>query len=154
MPKITRSGRAELRLIDAVLLAIVVAIAGGIGIPLAKKASDRAKRVALKENLRTLRSQIELYKLEHAGEPPVVYQNAFPQLLRATNAEGIPGEPGGKYPCGPYLHAGIPVNPITGRSIVTLTDAFPPTVASGNGGWLYHQQSGRIAVDLEGFLNE
>jgi general secretion pathway protein G len=150
----TRKGKAEFTLVNAVILAVMVAIGGAFGIPLVEKASDRAKRAALLENLHTLRSQIELYKVEHGGEPPVVYQNTFPQLIRATNAQGLPGETGSKYPYGPYLHGGVPVNPVTGRSIVTLTDSFPPAAASGNGGWIYHQQTGRIAADLDEFLDQ
>lgn len=149
-----RSGKAELTLVNAVILAIVVAIAGGVGVPLVRKASRRAERTALLQNLRTLRSQIALYKLEHGGQPPALYQNTFPQLIRATNAEGIPGQAGSKYPYGPYLHGGVPVNPVTGCSIVTLTDTFPPAAPSGNGGWIYHQQTGQIAIDLEEFLTE
>ncbi len=154
MPNHNRSGKAEFTVLNAVILAIVVAIAGGVGIPLIEKASSRAQHTALLQNLHTLRSQIELYKAEHGGEAPVLYQNAFPQLIRATNAEGIPGEPGSKYPYGPYLRAGVPLNAITGRSIVTPTDTFPPTAPSGNGGWIYHQETGRIAIDLEEFLTK
>jgi general secretion pathway protein G len=150
----TRKGKAEFTLISAVLLAVMATIGGVFGIPLVDKARDRAKSAALLENLHTLRSQIELYKVEHGGEPPVVYQNTFPQLIRATNAQGLPGEAGSKFPYGPYLHGGVPVNPVTGRSIVTLTDTFPPAAASGNGGWIYHQQTGRIAADLDEFLNQ
>lgn len=150
----TRSGKAEFTVVNAVMLAVVIAIAGGIGVPLIEKVSGRAKRVALLENLRTLRSQIELYKAEHGGEPPALYQNTLPQLIRATNAEGIPGEPGSKYPYGPYLCGGVPVNPLTGCSIVTPTATFPPAAASGTGGWIYHQPTGRIAVDLDEFLKE
>ena len=149
-----RSGKAEFTVLNAVILAIVVAIAGGVGIPLIEKVTSRAQHTAVLQNLHMLRSQIELYKLEHKGEAPVLYRNAFPQLIRATNAEGIPGEPGGKYPYGPYLRAGVPLNPITGRSIVTPTDTFPPTAPSGNGGWIYHQETGRIAIDLEEFLTK
>ena len=149
-----RSGKKEFTLVDAVILAIVVAIAGGIGIPLIEKASGRAGQSAVLQNLHTLRSQIELYKAEHGGKPPVLYENTFPQLIRATNARGIPGDPGSKYPYGPYLHEGVPVNSVTGRSIVTATDTFPPTAPSGNGGWIYHQKTGRIAIDLEEFLDK
>jgi general secretion pathway protein G len=154
MPNHNRSGKAEFTLLSAVMLAVVVAIAGAFGIPLIEKSSGQAQRTTLLQNLHTLRSQIELYKLEHAGQPPVLYQNTLPQLTRATNAGGIPGEPGSKYPFGPYFRTGIPVNTITGRSIVAPTDTFPPTAPSGNGGWIYHQQTGRIAVDLEEFLAE
>jgi general secretion pathway protein G len=145
----TRSGKTDFTLVDAILLAVVVAIGGAVGIPLIEKTTGQARRTALLENLHTLRSQIELYKLEHGGEPPVLYQNTFPQLIRATNAQGIPGERSSKYPYGPYLHDGVPVNPVTGCSIVALTDTFPPARPSGNGGWIYHQETGRVAADLE-----
>jgi general secretion pathway protein G len=139
---------------DALLLAIVVGIVGATAIPLLERASRQAKQSTLLQNLHTLRSQIELYKLEHRGEPPLLYQGTFPQLCRATNADGMPGEPGSKFSYGPYLTGGVPVNPITGRSVVTLTSSFPPRTPSGNGGWLYHAKTGQIAIDLEGFLDQ
>ena len=117
-------------------------------------ANGRSKESTLLQNLRTFRSQIELYKLEHGGELPVAYQGSFPQLIRPTNAAGLPGKKGSKYPYGPYFRQGIPANPLTGRSIVTLTDDFPPTSPSGNGGWLYHQLTGQIVPDAADFLAE
>lgn len=147
-----RSGRSELTVINALILSVVVAILGAAGIPLFEIASNEAKSSALMRDLHTLRSQIELYKLEHGDQPPLLYQGTLPQLTRATNVDGMPGEPGSKYPLGPYLRGGIPLNPFTGRAIVTATNIFPPKAPSGNGGWLYHQQTGRITADLEGYL--
>jgi general secretion pathway protein G len=149
-----RHGRTEFTLMDALILAVVVAIAAAAGIPLLEAASRRAQTSVLRENLRTLRSQIELYKLEHHGQPPVLSEGTLPQLIRATNAAGATGEPGGKHPLGPYLRGGVPVNSVTGRSIVTPTDVFPPAAPSGNGGWIYHQATGQIAADLKEFLAE
>ncbi len=149
MVSIFRSGEREFTLVDAMILMVIVAILGATVIPLIEAASTKAKSATLLQNLHTLRSQIELYKLEHGGEAPVAYQGMFPQLTRSTNGDGIPGPPGSKYPFGPYLRSGVPLNPITGRSIVTLTETFPPKAASGNGGWIYHQATGRIAADLD-----
>jgi general secretion pathway protein G len=150
----TRHGAIELTLVNALLLAIVVAIAGGVAVPLIEKYSTETERSALLQNLQTMRSQIELYKLDHNGTPPTVYQNTFPQLVRATNAQGIPGPSGSKYPYGPYLHSGIPVNPVTGCSIVVPVDTFPPTAPTGGGGWIYHQTTGRVTADLDGWLDK
>ena len=149
-----RNGKAELTAMNAVILAIIVAILGATAVPLVEKSSQQAKSTTLLQNLRTLRSQIELYKLEHNGRVPLLYEGTFPQLIRSTNVKGVPGPPGGKYPFGPYLSSGVPVNPMTGRSIITPADAFPPDEASGNGGWLYHQQTGRIAADVPQYLGE
>ena len=149
-----RSGRRELGLIDALIVGVVTTIVGATAIPLFEKASRQAKTTTLRQDVRTMRSQIELYKLEHGGQVPVFYEGTFPQLIRSTNAEGTPGPPDSKHPYGPYLQTGVPVNPFSGRSVITLTETFPPTQPSGNAGWLYHQPTGQIAADLDGFLTE
>ena len=154
MVSYARSGKAEFTAIDAVIVALLAAIVGATAIPLLEVAGRRAKDSALLQDLHTLRSQIELYKLEHGGEPPTLYEGSFPQLIRATNGEGIPGEPGSKYPYGPYLNNGIPPNPVSGCSIVTATDTFPPKKAGKNGGWLYHQPTGQITADLSKYLDQ
>jgi general secretion pathway protein G len=144
----------EFGLFDAMVVVTVMAIATAMAMPLLNAASDQTSASALLQNLHTLRNQIELYKVEHGGQPPLVYEGTFPQLMHATNAQGIPGPPGEENPYGPYLPTGIPVNPYTGSSRVTQTESFPPEAASGAGGWLYHPQTGRIAPDLDGHLTE
>lgn len=141
-------------LLDGLMLVLLMAIATATGIPLVEAATQSAKVVVLRDNLQTLRTQVEAYKIQHHGEPPVLYQGGFPQLFQATDAEGVPGPVGGKHPFGPYLRIGLPTNPLTGQVIVTPTKEFPPVAASGNGGWLYHQPTGQIAPDLPGMLSE
>jgi len=148
-----RQGKAEFTLTDAMILGVIVAILAAAAVPVLEAASYRAREATLQQNLHVLRSQIELYQLEHGSDVPVVYEGSFPQLIRATNAAGIPGVSGKNHPYGPYLQGGMPVNPFSGRSIVTLTDVFPPTAPSGNGGWLYHQPTGRIVPDHADFLD-
>lgn len=153
MSQHARRGRTELTIFNALILAILVAIAGSVGIPLLEKANHEAQASSLQQSLRTLRSQIELYKVEHAGRPPLLRDGSLPQLIRATDAAGNLGPAGFKYPLGPYLRSGIPVNAVTGRSVITATDVFPPQTSSGNGGWLYHQPTGEITVDLQEYLD-
>ncbi len=149
-----RGGQRELTLLDALIVAVAVAVVAAAGIPLIEAMNRHIEHAALLENLHTLRRQIERYKLDHDGRPPVLHEGSLPQLIYATNREGLPGPPGSKYPHGPYLPAGIPLNPVTGRSVVTATEVFPPEQPSGNGGWLYHEPTGQIAPDLEGFLDK
>jgi len=143
-----RYRRSGFGLIDGLILVAIMAIVTAVTMPLLNAADQSAKSSALQQNLRLLRAQIELYKLEHDGKVPVLFKGKFPQLTHATNAEGIPGPRGAEYPYGPYLPAGIPVNPYTGASLVRPTETFPPTASAGLGGWLYHQETGRIAPDL------
>ena len=149
-----RRGRTQLKVIDALLLAIVAAVVAATARPLIESANERATVSSLLDNLGSLRSAIEAYEREHDGAIPVAHAGGLPQLVRATDREGSPGPSGNKYPFGPYLRGGIPVNTITGRSIVTLTETFPPTAPSGNGGWLYHQPTGQIAPDMQEYLNQ
>ena len=143
-----RHRRGGFGLMDALILVAIMAIVTAVTMPLLNAADESAKSSALQQNLRSLRSQIELYKLEHGDKPPLLFKGGFPQLTHATNADGMPGPPGPQYPHGPYLPAGVPVNPHTGVSEVCPTETFPPTAFTDVGGWLYHQETGRIAPDL------
>jgi general secretion pathway protein G len=149
-----RHGVKQFTLFDVVAVVLLMAIVTATSVPLLEAAAAGAKQTALMENLHTLRSQIELYRLQHGGEPPVLYQGTLPQLVQATDVTGIPGWPGKRYPYGPYLSKGITANALTGRSVVTATESFPPKAASGAGGWLYHQPTGQIAIDLPEMLNQ
>lgn len=149
-----RQREREFSLLDGLMLVILMSMATTGGITLVEAAAQHAKEVALRDNLRMFRVQIDAYRLLHGGVPPVLYEGGFPQLTQATNAQGIPGPPGHKHPYGPYFRSGLPVNPMTGHSVVTVTETSPPEKASGHGGWLYHQETGRISADLAGFLKE
>lgn len=148
-----RQGRWEVTLIDALILGLLMTILFAAGKPLFDAAQEEARIAALRQDLHTMRSQIELYKAEHDGQPPTVHDGTFPQLIRPTNAQGVPGEAGSRFPFGPYLRGGVPVNPMTGRSVVATTPSFPPDGPTGGGGWIYHPPTGQIAADLEGFLD-
>ena len=52
-----------------------------------------------------------------------------------------------------YLNE-IPANPLTGVATITETEETPPKHASGTGGWLYHQATGRIFIDAPELLNK
>ena len=149
-----RHRRSEFTIFDFLILVAIMAIVTAVTLPLLHAAGDQARSTALTQNLRTLREQIELYKLEHGGTSPLLFEGSFPQLTHATNAKGIPGPSGRQYPYGPYFANGLPVNPYTGVSVVEPTDVFPPTESSSTGGWLYEQKSGRIAVDMNEHLRK
>lgn len=139
---------------DALILVLLMAVVTAVAMPLLSAADAQAKSTTLTQNLRIFRAQIERYKLDHGGQIPLMYNGTLPQLLEATNAEGLPG-PGDKaHPFGPYLSTGIPVNPYTGSATIELTETFPPTKHGTAGGWLYHQPTGSIAADQEGWLGK
>jgi type II secretory pathway pseudopilin PulG len=147
-----RQGRTQITVLDALQIVVLMAIVAGTIIPIMEAVSSRAKQAVLIQDLSMLRSYIALYKAEHGDDSPVLYEGTLPQLLRPTNALGELGPPGSEHPFGPYLHEGVPQNPFTGKTVITAAATFPPAAASGQGGWLYHQESGQIAADLPDML--
>jgi len=131
-----------------------MAVVTAVAMPLLSAADNQAKSTTLAENLRILRAKIELYKLEHGNQVPLVFQGTLPQLTEATNAEGVPGPAGKEYPFGPYLPDGIPLNPYSGSARIELTETFPPVKQTAAGGWLYHQPTGRIAANHASSLDK
>jgi len=144
----------QFTILDGLLVAAIMAVGTAVAMPLLSVANDRANSTVLQQNLRTLREQIALYKVEHGGQPPLLFEGRFPQLKHATDSQGVPGPPGEDHPYGPYLPAGVPINPYTGVSLVTPIETFPPTAPTDGGGWLYDPSTGRVVPDLEGHLND
>lgn len=148
-----RHRQLHFTLLDAMIVVAIMAIVTAITMPLVAAAGGQAKNSALLHNLHTLRAQIEVYKLEHGGAAPLLFEGKFPQLTEATNAAGMPGPPGREHPFGPYV-ASVPTNPYTGVAAVMPTDTFPPESSTSVGGWLYHQPTGQIAPDLADHLKD
>lgn len=147
-----RRHRTGFTLIEVLIVVVIMAVLAATIIPQFSSSTQDAKESSLRFNLHSMRSQIELYKLHHAGALPAITSGALPQLTSATNAAGATGTAGASYPYGPYMLNGLPANPVTGVNTVTATAVFPPTAASGTGGWLYHAATGQIAADTTAYL--
>ncbi|HEY5315573.1 MAG TPA: prepilin-type N-terminal cleavage/methylation domain-containing protein [Pirellulales bacterium] len=125
-------------LVAVVIMAIVVVAI----LPQFSDSADAAKTSIGSFDLHTLRLQIELYKLEHAGMTPT---QQLIELASATNLSGTVGTSGADFPYGPYLTS-IPANPITGSNTVVAAPpagATPTTVTPG-AGWQYDTDTGKI----------
>jgi hypothetical protein len=105
---------------------------------------------SLISQLQTLRSQIELYKLQHNDQAPEFRKSGWSQLTRRTDATGGVGE---FAPYGPYLHA-APRNPMNNKSRLLLIKGSPTKdfrYAREDCGFVYDEKSGRIwGLDDEG----
>ena len=115
---------------ELLIVAVILAILAVMVVPLFGEAGHDVKLSALKATLQTVRSQLHLYKLQHNDEYPK--RSKFEQQTTSiTNMDGTVDPDGG---CGPYFLR-MPANPID-------NDTKLRPVQSGEGGWMYDQDTG------------
>ena len=127
--------RTGFTLVEMLIVAIILAILAAVVIPQFGEASSDVKISATKATLHTVRSQLELYRLQHNTTYPTLaaWTN---QMTKKTDADGTVNA-SGKY--GPYLLA-LPVNPMDDSSAMDNNQ-------DGNGGWAYDQSTGLFQAD-------
>ena len=120
--------RAGFTLVEILIVVIILGILAAIVIPQFTNASTDARKASLVSQLQTLRSQIQLFKLQHNDVLPDLVANQWNQLMSKTNLAGnVDTTATGIY--GPYLES-TPKNPLNGNS--TVAGAAATGVA-----WIY-----------------
>jgi prepilin-type N-terminal cleavage/methylation domain-containing protein len=138
-------------LIEVLIVVLVMAVLAAAIIPQFTHSTTDAKLSSLKFNLRTLRTQLELYRNHHEGNSPSA---TLAEMMKETDAKGNIGT-GANFPYGPYMDK-IPVNAFTNSSTITSISASPATAAdvTGSGGWLFNATTGEIWADDEAHVGE
>ena len=152
-------------LVELIIVVTILGIMAAIVIPTFQGNVATAKESASKSNLMTIRTQIELYKLQHNGYPPGYANNAVAditsvelQLIRTTTVNGITSSstvPSTPFLYGPYLKK-IPKNSFNNLSNIAKVDvgtAFSAAV-NGTSGWLYKIETGEIVMNWTGTDSE
>ena len=148
-------------LVEILIVVVLLGILAAIVIPQFSNASEDARFSAAVDNLRRVRTQVELYRHHHGGivapgYPPgggAPNEATFvDQMTLASDVDGAtaaPGTPGFIY--GPYLQQ-IPVNPFNGlRTIQVIADGVAvPAAATGTFGWIYKPETADFRVDAVG----
>lgn len=154
-------------LIELLIVVIIIAILAAIAIPQFSNSSGDAQEAALDANLATMRSAIELYRVQHANVYPggaassggtctggtpgasaistegaikeqlTTYSNAQGQTC-STNAAG--------FIYGPYLRA-IPVEPIGNSPTINVLTTVMTDPAAGGAGWRYTTLNGTFVMN-------
>jgi general secretion pathway protein G len=145
-------------LIEVLIVVVIMAVLAATILPQFSSATKDAKDSSIKFNLHALRSQIELYKINHLGAAPTG-ANDLEQLVKPTNVTGVvspTGLPSTDYPYGPYIQNGkLPSNPYNGSSTVTvITSGTGTPSASGAGAWIYRSTTGEIFADNVDLVNQ
>ena len=129
-------------LIDVLIVVIIMAVLAATIIPQFSSSTDDAKESSLKFNLHTIRSQIEMYKVHHAGKVPELAKFED-QMTKSTAING--STTGTDLDYGPYFQGEVPANPFNNSSdlVAVATAGTEPTgVVAGGAGWQYDATTG------------
>jgi type II secretion system protein G len=153
-------------LVEVILVVTILGILAAIVLPTFQGNVATAKDSASKTNLMAMRTQIELYKLQHNGYPPGYVNGAgvpistVPlQLTKTTTIGGQPSSstiPADPFFYGPYLKS-IPQNPFNKLSTITAVaegTAFSAAVDGTSSGWLYKKETAEIVINWTGTDSE
>jgi general secretion pathway protein G len=130
-------------LVEILIVVVILGILAAIVIPQFTDASTEAKTSSLCSDLQTVRSQIELYKIQHNDNLPGAGTASF--VLAMTGQTDQAGAVGTDF--GPYLQK-IPTNPfaLVNESVVRMdgaaagaaTDGWRFDLAAGAGTGAFH----------------
>jgi general secretion pathway protein G len=137
MSKSIRNRKSGFTLVEILIVVIILGILAAIVIPQFTNASTSARVASLQGQLQTLRSQIQLFKLQHNDVLPDLVTNQWAQLLSKTNVSGaVDVTVTGIY--GPYLES-TPVNPLNNFNTVAAAPA-------ASVGWVYSIVGGQAGI--------
>ena len=153
-----RTNKSGFTLVEILIVVVILGILAAIVIPQFTEASTEAKTSSLVTDLQSLRSQIQLYKVQHNDNLPAVNKGTHTAagatfataLTLKTDIFGktyaitdLVSDAGDKL-YGPYMPK-VPVNQFVDSDIVgTGTDSPPATVTDGSQGWYFNTQTGNI----------
>ena len=140
-------------LVEILIVVVILGILAAIVIPQFTEASTEAKTSSLVTDLQSVRSQIELYKVQHNDNLPGVangthtagaafkdaltgYTDIFGETVTRTDPNAY----------GPYLQK-IPTNQFVDSDVVTCTPlngATPGVSTDGTQGWVFDEDTGKF----------
>ncbi len=153
-------------LVEVILVVTILGILAALVMPTFQGHIVKARESAAKDNLRVMRNQIELYKLQHKGVPPgylngsgvpeALMQLQFTGITTETGAASFSNVPSDPYIYGPYVKK-LPESPYNKLYNITYVDeatAFSAAVDGTSSGWLYKKETGEFKVNWTGTDSE
>jgi general secretion pathway protein G len=141
----TKSG---FTLVEILIVVVILGILAAIVIPQFTEASTEAKFSSLCTDLQTLRSQIELYKIQHNDNPPL-FASFVDQMTKQSDLNGTVPPAAGLAVYGPYIQK-IPINQFNDKYDATGIHGKldnSGTAGDNGGSWEYDQSDGSIYPD-------
>jgi len=127
-------------LVEILIVVVILGILAAIVIPQFTEASTEAKTSSLCTDLQTMRSQIELYKIQHNDELPGAPDGAtfVGDLTGKTDIAGAVAAG----PYGPYIQK-MPTNQFNNLDTVDIDG----TLGDGDCGWHFNTTTGAFHAD-------
>ncbi len=128
-------------LVEILIVVVILGILAAIVIPQFTDASTEARVAALASDLQTVRSQIELYKIQHLDQlPPTTSFAAFETAMTTQGADGF----------GPYI-VKIPSNAFAtaNQNVVEFgtTSIAAGLAGDGDPGWILNTTTGKFQAN-------
>jgi len=149
-------------LVELIIVVAILGIMAAIVIPQFQGNMVLAKDSASLTNLATIRTQIELYALQHNSFAPGYVSGVGTtlailelQFIGTTTVTGLASPatvPVDPFLYGPYMKR-IPKNPFNGLSTITYVAAaaaFSTAVDGTSSGWLYKKETGEFVLNWTG----
>jgi len=130
--------RSAFTLVEILIVVIILGILAAIVMPQFTSASGDARRNSLSSSLHALRTQLELYMLQHGDETAAITGSDWSPLTQQSTFNG--------QTVGPYLTV-TPINPVNGFSdiLVLSADATGGDAVSGSRiGFVYNPANGKL----------
>ena len=154
--------RKAFTLVEILIVVVILGIIAAVVIPGFSNASAKSRASMLADDLRIMRTQIQVYRGQHtgvapgypAGDPDGTPTEALflAQVTLSSNADGATAAVGTSgYPYGPYFSR-MPENPFNGKRTVQIigdSESFP-SAGDDSHGWVFKPDTQQIAADSPG----
>ncbi len=130
-------------LVEILIVVVILGILAAIVIPQFTEASTEAKTSSLCTDLQTMRSQIELYKIQHNDDLPT--DGTAGLIAGMTGQTDVAGAVGTDY--GPYVQK-IPTNQFNDLDTIE-EEAVDTGLGGGNAGWHFNTATGAFHADTD-----
>lgn len=136
-------------LVEILIVVVILGILAAIVIPQFTSASEAAKAASIQTQLQTVRSQIELFQIQHNGDFPALTNatdgTAWDVLTEETDVAGELNPAATVTSYGPYLQK-APVNGFQDSADLVISNATDGSLGAGadDKGWTYNTVTGDI----------
>lgn len=136
--------RRAFTLIEIMIVVVLLGILAAIVLICFGDQIVETKEVAVKGDLRVMRTQITTYQVQHANTLPPT-DRLVEALGAPTDLDGNPVSSASTLHFGPYLTY-VPPNPINNLNTIKVIPAGAELAPDDSSGWLYQSDSGTFKL--------